>query len=324
MGSRAVAVVCRDPAEAARRFGVDTGETGAILTRTGRRFFDDLELESALLKRLAAAAERSEVFAELQSNWVLLDMELMPWSAKAVGLLRDQYAPVGVAAIAHADAMSEVVQRAQARGVATEELIEIASHKLESATKFREAYRRYVWPVHSIADYKLAPFHILASESGVHMDRNHIWHMETLAKLCEQDPEVLQPTNYRRVKLGDPDAEKELCLWWEDLVNSGGEGMVVKPLDFIVRGAKGLVQPAVKCRGPEYLRIIYGPEYRLPHNLVRLRRRGLTRKRSLAVAEFSLGVEGLERFLRGEGARRVHECVFGILALESEPVDPRL
>lgn len=324
MGSRAVAVVCRDPAEAARRFGVDTGETGAILTRTGRRFFDDLELESALLKRLATAAERSEVFAELQSNWVLLDMELMPWSAKAVGLLRDQYAPVGVAAIAHADAMSEVVQRAQARGVATEELIEIASHKLESATKFREAYRRYVWPVHSIADYKLAPFHILASESGVHMDRNHIWHMETLAKLCEQDPEVLQPTNYRRVKLGDPDAEKELCLWWEDLVNSGGEGMVVKPLDFIVRGAKGLVQPAVKCRGPEYLRIIYGPEYRLPHNLVRLRRRGLTRKRSLAVAEFSLGVEGLERFLRGEGARRVHECVFGILALESEPVDPRL
>lgn len=324
MGSRAVAVVCRDPAEAARRFGVDTGETGAILTRTGRRFFDDLELESALLKRLATAAERSEVFAELQSNWVLLDMELMPWSAKAVGLLRDQYAPVGVAAIAHADAMSEVVRQAQERGVATGELIENAAHKLESATKFRDAYRRYVWPVHSIADYKLAPFHLLASESGVHTDRDHIWHMETLAKLCGQDPEILRPTNYRRVKLGDAQAEADICRWWEELVNSGGEGMVVKPLDLIVRGAKGLVQPAVKCRGPEYLRIIYGPEYRLPHNLVRLRQRGLTRKRSLAVAEFSLGVEGLERFLRGEGARRVHECIFGILALESEPVDPRL
>jgi protein phosphatase len=35
-------------------------------------------------------------------------------------------------------------------------------------------------------------------------------------------------------------------------------------------------------------------------------------------------VEALERFGRGEPLYRVHECVFGVLALESEPVDPRL
>ena len=112
--------------------------------------------------------------------------------------------------------------------------------------------------------------------------------------------------------------------WWRELTAAGGEGMVVKPKEFLVRGTKGLVQPAVKVRGREYLRIIYGPEYTEPENLERLRRRSLGGKRSLALREFSLGVEGLERFVRREPLRRVHECVFGVLALESEPVDPRL
>ena len=100
--------------------------------------------------------------------------------------------------------------------------------------------------------------------------------------------------------------------------------MVVKPHDFVARGRRGLVQPALKCRGPEYLRIIYGPEYSAPEHLERLRARGLSVKRSLALREFALGIEALERFVREEPLYRVHECVFGVLALESEPVDPRL
>ena len=100
--------------------------------------------------------------------------------------------------------------------------------------------------------------------------------------------------------------------------------MVVKPLVFLQKGRRGLCQPAVKCRGREYLRIIYGPEYTEAANLDRLRDRGLGRKRSLALGELALGVEGLDRFVRREPLRRVHECVFGVLAMESEPVDPRL
>jgi len=99
---------------------------------------------------------------------------------------------------------------------------------------------------------------------------------------------------------------------------------VVKPLDFTVRGARGMVQPALKVRGSEYLRIIYGPEYDLEGNLVRLCKRGLGLKRSLAMREFTLGEEALLRFVAREPLRRVHECVFAILALECEPVDPRL
>jgi protein phosphatase len=121
-----------------------------------------------------------------------------------------------------------------------------------------------------------------------------------------------------------PLSEGAATAWWEALTGRGGEGMVVKPLGFVARGGRGLLQPAVKCRGPEYLRIIYGPEYDVPENLERLRSRGLSAKRSLALREFALGIEGPERFVRKEPLRRVHECVFGVLALESEPVDPRL
>ncbi|HJQ60196.1 MAG TPA: polynucleotide kinase-phosphatase, partial [Vineibacter sp.] len=112
--------------------------------------------------------------------------------------------------------------------------------------------------------------------------------------------------------------------WWTALTAEGGEGMVVKPRDFIARGPKGPLQPALKVRGREYLRIIYGPEYDAPDHLARLRRRGLGGKRRLALREFALGHEALTRFVARQPLRRVHECVFGVLALESEPIDPRL
>ncbi len=148
--------------------------------------------------------------------------------------------------------------------------------------------------------------------------------MGLIADLCAADDGLLRATPWRTVDLTDPASESEAIAWWEELTARGGEGMVVKPLAFIARGPRGLVQPAVKCRGAEYLRIIYGPEYLAPENLERLRARGLSAKRGLALREFALGVEALERFVRGEPLRRVHECVFGVLALESEPVDPRL
>jgi protein phosphatase len=178
--------------------------------------------------------------------------------------------------------------------------------------------------VTSVSDLKLAPFHLLASEGSVHTDKPHTWHLDTLAAVYRADPGLLLATASRIVDLTDPASEAEATAWWQDLTSRGGEGMVVKPLDFVAHGKKGLVQPAVKCRGPEYLRIIYGPDYSADANLSRLRSRGLGAKRSLALGEFALGIEALERFVRREPLRRVHECVFGVLALESEPVDPRL
>jgi protein phosphatase len=327
MGSRAVVIVCRDEEEARRRFGIapEGGEgTGVCLTRTGRRFFDDERLERALLARVSEALDRSGLWERLATGWVCLDAELMPWSVKAQELIREQYASVGAAArIALPKAVARLAETG-ARGLDVGVLLARYRERYELSGRFAGAYRRYCWPVASVADLRLAPFHLLASEGAVHVDKDHVWHMETLAALCHADPELLTATPYRVVDLADPASEEAATAWWEDLTGRGGEGMVVKPLSFLARGRRGIVQPALKCRGREYLRIIYGPEYTLPENLERLRQRGLASKRSLALREFALGVEGLERFARGEPLRRVHECAFGVLALESEPVDPRL
>jgi protein phosphatase len=135
---------------------------------------------------------------------------------------------------------------------------------------------------------------------------------------------VLKATQWHLIDLGDDVAVTSAISWWETVTTTGGEGMVVKPRNFIATGSKGFIQPAIKVRGKEYLRMIYGPEYDLPENLIRLKERALGGKRSLALREFALGHEALTRFVANAPLRKVFECVFGVLALESEPIDPRL
>jgi protein phosphatase len=321
MGSRAVVIVCRDSGTARKRFGVLAEEIGICYTRTGRRFFDDQGIERAFLDRVNAAVTAAGLWDELKTDWICLDCELMPWSAKAQALLIEQYAPVGIAAESMLSQAMESLQQAARRGLPVEELLGRTAARRSMAAAYVAAYRHYCWPVASVDDLKLAPFHLLATEGQLHIDKPHEWHMQTLARLAGG---MLIATSHRYVDVTDDASVAEGIRWWEELTASGGEGMVVKPIDFVASGRRGLIQPAVKCRGPEYLRIIYGPEYLMAENLERLRARGLQSKRSLALREFALGVEGLERFVRREPLRRVHECVFGVLALESEPVDPRL
>ena len=324
MGSRAVVVVCRDEEAARRRFGITGEGIGVCYTRTGRRFFDNRETELAFLQHVHGALDATDFWKTFATEWVCLDCELMPWSAKAQELLRQQYAPVGSAAKAATPAAVTVLEQAAARAVDVAALLARARERVEMTAHYVDAYRRYCWPVHSVVDLKLAPFHILATEGKVHMDKDHVWHMETLANICRADETLLLSTPYKIVDVTNQASQDEGCRWWQELTGRGGEGMVVKPFDFIAKSSRGVLQPAIKCRGREYLRIIYGPEYTAKENLERLRSRGLSAKRSLALREFALGVEGLERFVRLEPLRRVHECVFGVLALESEPVDPRL
>jgi protein phosphatase len=324
MGSRAIVVLCRDDAVSVKRFGVRSSSLGVVYTRTGRPFFSDAELEQTFLQKVHRAATNAGLWDELETDWLCLDCELMPWSAKAQELLVSQYAPVGTAGTEALTAASVVLKQALERTDGLSNLAARTEQRLEALIKYRVAYRHYCWPVRSIDDLKLAPFHLLASEGAVHMDKQHTWHMETLAKLCAIDNPLLLATPCTLVDVNDSASCNAATEWWLKMTATGGEGMVVKPLDFIAKGRRGFVQPAVKCRGPEYLRIIYGPEYLLPENLDRLRSRGLGAKRSLASREFALGIEALERFVRKEPLRRTHECVFGVLALESEPVDPRL
>lgn len=336
MGSRAVVIVCRDPAVVRTRFGIahdpltdpcgsprrDT--LGVVYTRTGRPFFNDGASEQALLSRLHAAVTSAGLWDDLATDWICFDCELMPWSAKAQALIREQYAAVGVAAMTGLSRTVASLERAALRVPEVAGLLERHRDRLALVERYTAAYRRYCWDVGCVDDLRLAPFHVLASEGKAHFDRDHAWHMSTLARLTGSGDPIFVATPHRIVDLSSDASEAEATQWWFDLTSRGGEGMVVKPFDFIARGPRGVLQPAVKVRGPEYLRIIYGPEYTRPEHLDRLRSRGLHAKRSLALREFALGVEALERFVRREPLRRVHECVFAVLAMESEPVDPRL
>jgi protein phosphatase len=362
MGSRAVIVLCRNSETAKTRFGIYgnslpenkaslLNETsllneafGIIYTRTGRHFFADSEKahEQAILARLQTALNNSGFWNAFSTDWVCLDTELMPWSAKARALILEQYAPTGKAGRCGLAKAVEALQAANMSyngGNVSEITIESGTpgdmnisavledykNRLECLGRYTEAYRRYCWPVSSADDYRVAPFHILATEGKVWHDENHLRHLEVIRNYITSgnDP-VFTATNHITVDLNDDASVAAAVDWWLKLTNAGGEGMVVKPLDFIARDKDALLQPAVKCRGREYLRIIYGPDYTTDVHLNRLRKRSLRRKQELALSEFALGMESLERFVNKEPFYRVHECVFAVLALENETVDPRL
>ncbi len=324
MGSRAVVIIGKTPEALQQRFGFVAAHLGTCYTRTGRRFFTDEKLEAAFLERLHKALCGAGFWAEHETDWVCLDCELMPWSAKAQSLISSQYAAVGASGQQSMNAIMSSLTKATKRELPVEDLFARFQPRQQAIQQFTKAYSEYCKATDGLEGIVLAPFHILATEGKVHSDKPHTWHMDTIAAFCKQDPEFLMATPYRLVDLLDEETISTAIAWWTQMTSEGGEGMVVKPLSFIARGEKSLIQPAIKCRGPEYLRIIYGPDYLEQQNLGRLKKRGVGKKRSLALKEFSLGLEALDRFVDRQPLRKVHECVFGVLALESEPVDPRL
>ncbi|NGO15336.1 polynucleotide kinase-phosphatase [Streptomyces sp. HC44] len=325
MGSRAVALVCRDAEAARERFGVE-GPTGSLYTRTGRPFFDDLAVTEEVLGRIRSAVTEAGLWEELATDWVLLDAELMPWSLKAAGLLRTQYAAVGAASGAAFPGAIAALEGAAARGVDVQDLLVKQRERAADAAAFTDAYRRYCWTTSGLDGVRLAPFQILAVQGRSLAGLPHDEQLALIDRFVSSDASgLLQTTRRLFVDTGDPDSVRAGVDWWLEMTGRGGEGMVVKPVEAVGRTGEGrLVQPGIKCRGREYLRIIYGPEYTRPENLERLRGRSLNHKRSLAIREYALGLEALDRLAEGEPLWRVHEAVFGVLALESEPVDPRL
>ena len=319
MGSRAVVVVCRDE-DAARRVRRRRARAGVCYTRTGRRFFESARIEAEMLARVRAAIERGGLWDELGTDWVCLDCELMPWSAKAQELLQHQYAAVGAAARA-------ALARPSPRSERPRRGIDAAPSSDGDVDRLRERGRaqlcRGVSPL-LLAGRVLDDLRWRRSTAGERgsrpcRSRSRLAHVDAAPALPRRTRGVLLATAFRRCDLGDPASEAEASAWWEEMTARGGEGMVVKPTE---------LHRARQARTGAAGREVQGPGVSADHlrRSTRLPRisngcaRGLGTKRSLALREFALGIEALERFDRGEPLRRVHECVFGVLALESEPV----
>ncbi len=317
-------VVCEEKHMGSRAVVYLTPDGGSVYTRTGRAFFNPT-LTTPLLGRIRDAITTAGIDSELNTDWLLLDAELLPWSAKAGPLLREQYAPVGAAALMALPPAIDALAAAQARGAAVEALLQRTTSRLSNAEAYDRAWQRYVWPTDGLDGVQLALFQVLSADGASFADRDHDWHLAMADRVVAADPDLFRPTRRVHVDTADPASCAAGVQWWEELTGSGGEGMVVKPLANLTRTTKArLPQPGLKVRGREYLRIIYGPDYTEPENLSRLRDRNLGRKRSLALREYALGLEAINRLVAGEPLWRVHEAVFGVLALESEPVDPRL
>lgn len=316
MGSRGVILLTRNP----DRFSAPAGWRGTIHTRTGRPFFAEA-VEAELLARIDSAVTAAGVWEELAADWLVLDAEILPWRLKAEDMIRDHFAAVAAAGLRSASASLAALDQAARSGLEVTALTERMGRRLRNVEAYQEAYRGYVGDVAEVA---IAVFQVLAAGESVYDERDHLWHLGIADRLVAADPQLFASTRHLRVDAADEDSVTAAVQWWQDLTASGDEGMVVKPLANRVHGAKGLALPGIKVRGREYLRIIYGPDYCEPENLVRLRDRDTRRKRSLAIREYALGLEGLRRVAAGEPLHRCHEAVFGVLALESEPVDPRL
>jgi len=324
MGSRAVAIICREAAVAQQRFGLSQAALGTVYTRTGRRFFEQETTENEFLQMLNKALTDANFWEKFNTDWVCLDGELMPWSAKAKDLIIKQYAAVGSAANLGLNAAIQSLEQAQERGINTQNLLSKYKTRQTQIGKYTTAYRNYCRETNGLEGIMYAPFHILATEGNTHFDKQHTWHLENIQSFCDYNPSHLMVTDNTLVDLQNPESVQNATDWWLNLTAKGGEGMVVKPLDYISHFKGKTVQPAMKVRGSEYLRIIYGAEYDSPENIQNLKERNVKVKRELAIKEFTLGLESLDRFVSKEPLRRVHECVFGVLALESEAVDPRL
>lgn len=312
MGSRAVLVL-----------DADTPADGVAYTRTGRRFFDEV-LTRELCERATTAAEKAGLFNELGARRVVLDAEILPWSLKADELIRDQYAAAGAAGRMALPGAVAALEKARDAGVDVGPLLATKSDRASNVERYETAYSRYVAPTAGLDGVKVAVFQVLASDKDTYETRSHTWHMERADALVTADDGLFATTRRLIVDPSTADGVAQVTSWWLDLTEAGGEGMVVKPLANLTRGKKGLVQPGLKVRGREYLRMIYGPDYLQPQHLARLKDRNVASKRRLALKEYALGLESLRRWSAGEPTWRFHEPVFAVLAMESTPVDPRL
>lgn len=318
MGSRAILFLFKDQEASEKHTGIRS--LGTIYTRTGKRFFDH-QTEAQLLRQLNEELKRMNYFEDQETDFVLLDAEIMPWNLKAKELISSQYAHVAENALLDRTFIKDKLAAAAEGNSELQQWLEEYEEKLGNAEDFNEVFQKYCWDVDSVSAIQIAPFHILAHSNRTFFDKPHTWHMEMNRHLAGHS-DLFVETEFKVIS--DEASEAEVIEWWKEITEDGHEGIIIKPAFYMARSKGKLLQPAIKVRGSRYLKIIYGMDYLESANLIRLKNRNAGKKQKMALKEFSLGIEGIKRYVNGETIERVHECVLGVLALESDPVDPRL
>lgn len=306
MGSRAIAVVCRDEMAGIRRF--EHKALGSIYTRNGRPFFED---DREPLDAIRQALTKAQFWDKFKTDWVCLDGEFLPWTLKAASLLEGSHRELEASGLALLSALR----------MAGVELPSSSSieQRLSCFRSYGEILNRYSSMRDEPASF--APFQLIATEGRSYFRRTHRWLMETLGSIVRRsDSPSFTATRFISFCVDDNEAVRRCAAWWNELGSSGAEGLVVKPLYCVPRGRRGFAQPGIKCRTPEHLRMVYGPEYDLLENRWRLASRdALERRREKhrrVIKQLALSVEGVERFIAGKPVSSIENCVRGVLSLD--------
>jgi protein phosphatase len=320
-GSPVVFILCKTKEVAQKRF--NTEEQGICYNALGQRILSPSQEEYSL-NRLLQLCHHSKLWEELQSDWLCIEGVLCPYSQERS--LYSQHFPLSAIAHYTYEKIQKSLEKAQLQGARVQGLSKYYQERTEMVSHYQEKIHESFLPPIPFESFHFAPLHLLASEGQVHYQQTHLWHLQQFQKLLSSekqlglDKPLLKSTPFLAVDLTNPTSESNAIQWWQDeILAQNRDGVVIKSSTFVPQGKHWKIQPALKCRTPEYLRLLYGPEYTLQKNLKRLSYRKLTNKRILALKEFALGLEALERFVQNRPFSKVHECIAGILALESEP-----
>jgi SAM-dependent methyltransferase len=318
-GTRVAVVVCRDAGAARNRFGAAAGETGAVYTAVGRRWFATRQAEEEFLARVRGALDAGGLWRELGTEWVALEGVMGPGSPlmrevdpgdRPVIALYWGAAAVELATLA---AEEEVLARPAAEDANAAALLARVRARAAAVCVYEDAVRRLCVPAYAPGDLRLAHVRVLAGEGAVYAARDPGWHLDRLAAPAAAAPHTLLETEQAVIDLADPASEETAQAWWEAAVARGGRGVVVRPLE---AATDGLMAPAVKCRGDAALLLAHGPEHALPGHREQARGPGLDEACSRAAREWALSLEALEGFVHGEPAARVHACFFAALGVK--------
>jgi hypothetical protein len=321
MGSRALITLFKNE-EIGKKY-INKNKKGFILSRNNIRFFN-IEQEKQYVDRLVEDLTKHNFFEKYDTDLLILDCEILPWNLKANSLITNQYGLVSNTSRYVRNHKLEILKELFNQGKVSKEDVEKQINLLENSKKFHDVFSFYCWNIEDINNVKIAPFHILSFSKESNFNRNHEWHMGISKELSMMSSLFIE-TPYMIINL-DNEQEKNSCIkWWKEITEDGHEGIVIKPYKFISKNKNGeIVQPAIKVRGKEYLRIIYGMDYLEKENLEIIKQRSAHKKMKKAISQFLLSVESINRFINMDKIENILECVLASMSIDNEFTDPRL
>lgn len=318
MGSRAVILAFKDK-DSAMKY-TSQPKTTIIYSRRGLAFFRGAD-EEYICSKIQDLLKVNNYFEKNNTDFVLMDTEILPWNAKGSGLLTNQYLPV----LDSSKSLNLNVLNCLNNIEGLEPLKDYVQNTMLNIYRYEEQLENYCWDT-DITNIKIAPFHVLAHKNKTFFDKKHEWHLNHFNELINmKENDLFVETPYIIVDLESEESMSKAIKFWLDVTTKGYEGVMFKTETFIETNDNGdTILPMMKVRGKDYLRIIYGINYDDKKYLDKLKNRSVSKKRFLHYKQTALAIESVKLFANGESLEKWHDYVFAGICLGNMVTDHRL